>query len=117
MTSGRQRRRVVPDFMAAARLTVPEHISVERTTLVSVAPEAATHGLDPPGSHLLALLRDGALSVYECAAHLGLPYCVVRLLVAGLVSGGTLLTRDPPPATDLPDIEILELVLSGLRAL
>ncbi|MCA2222413.1 DUF742 domain-containing protein [Nonomuraea aurantiaca] len=116
MTSGRQRRRVVPDYMAAARLTLPEHITVERTTLVSIVPDAATEGLDPPGSHLLALLRDGPLSVYECAAHLGLPYCVVRLLVAGLVGGGTLLTRDPP-AADLPDIEILELVLSGLRAL
>ncbi|MET7333629.1 DUF742 domain-containing protein [Nonomuraea sp. NPDC005650] len=116
MTSGRQRRRVVPDYMAAARLTVPEHISVERTTLVYIAPDAAADGLDPPGSHLLALLQDGPLSVYECAAHLGLPYCVVRLLVAGLVGGGTLLTRDPP-AADLPDIEILELVLSGLRAL
>ncbi|GGP04636.1 DUF742 domain-containing protein [Nonomuraea glycinis] len=116
MTSGRQRRRVVPDYMAAARLTVPEHISVERTTLVYVAPDAAAHGLDPPGSHLLVLLGHGPLSVYECAAHLGLPYYVVRLLVAGLVGGGTLLTRDPP-ATDLPDIEILELVLNGLRAL
>ncbi|MFD1542607.1 DUF742 domain-containing protein [Nonomuraea guangzhouensis] len=116
MTSGRQRRRVVPDYMAAARLTVPEHITVERTTLVSIVPDAATDGLDPPGSHLLALLEGGPLSVYECAAHLGLPYCVVRLLVAGLVGGGTLLTRDPP-AADLPDIEILELVLSGLRAL
>ncbi|NBE98629.1 DUF742 domain-containing protein [Nonomuraea sp. KC401] len=116
MTSGRQRRRVVPDFMAAARLTVPEHIHVERTTLVYVAPDAATNGLAPPGSHLVSLLGDGPLSVYECAAHLGLPYCVVRLLVAGLVGGGTLLTRDPP-ISDLPDIEILELVLSGLRAL
>lgn len=116
MTSGRQRRRVVPDYMAAARLSVPEHISVERTTLVSIAADVAADGLDPPASHLLALLQDGPLSVYECAAHLGLPYCVVRLLVAGLVGNGTLLTRDPPPA-DLPDIEILELVLSGLRAL
>ena len=59
MTSGRQRRRVVPDYMAAARLTVPEHISVERTTLVYVAPDAAAHGLDPPGSHLMALLGTG----------------------------------------------------------
>ncbi|WP_219601955.1 DUF742 domain-containing protein [Nonomuraea indica] len=95
---------------------MPEHISVERTTLVSIAADADAGGLDPPASHLLALLRDEPLSVYECAAHLGLPYCVVRLLVAGLVGNGTLLTRDPPPS-DLPDIEILELVLSGLRAL
>ncbi|MER6951815.1 DUF742 domain-containing protein [Nonomuraea sp. NPDC000554] len=116
MTSGRQRRRVVPDYMAAAKLAVPEHIHVERTTLVFVAPAVVANGLNPPGSHLLALLEDGPLSVYECAAHLGLPYCVVRLLVAGLAATGTLVTRDPPPA-DLPDIEILELVLSGLRAL
>ncbi|MEV4471975.1 DUF742 domain-containing protein [Nonomuraea sp. NPDC049419] len=116
MTSGRQRRRVVPDFMAAAKLAVPEHISVERTTLVYVAPEAVHGALDPPGSHLVNLLEEGPLSVYECAAHLGLPYCVVRLLVAGLAASGTLLTRDPPRA-DGPDIEILELVLSGLRAL
>ncbi|SDH70277.1 DUF742 domain-containing protein [Nonomuraea jiangxiensis] len=116
MTSGRQRRRVVPDYMAAAKLTVPEHISVERTTIVVVAPEAVTDGLDPPGSHLIALLREGPLSVYECAAYLGLPYCVVRLLVAGLAETGTLLTRAPLRA-DAPDLEILELVLSGLRAL
>lgn len=47
MTSGRQRRRVVPDYMAAARLTVPENVHVERTTLVYIAPDAATNGLDP----------------------------------------------------------------------
>ncbi|MEO3871103.1 DUF742 domain-containing protein [Nonomuraea sp. B12E4] len=116
MTSGRQRRRVVPDYMAAAKLAVPEHISVERTTLVYVAPDAVAGGLDPPGSHLVALLHEGPLSVYECAAHLGLPYCVVRLLVAGLAEAGMLLTRDPPRVT-APDLEILELVLSGLRAL
>jgi hypothetical protein len=116
MTSGRQRRRVVPDYMAAAKLVVPEHISLERTTLVYVVPEAVTDGPEPPGSHLIALLDDGPLSVYECAAHLGLPYCVVRLLVAGLAAAGTLLTRDPP-RLDAPDLETLELVLSGLRAL
>ncbi|MEU4510476.1 DUF742 domain-containing protein [Nonomuraea wenchangensis] len=116
MTSGRQRRRVVPDFMAAAKLAVPEQINVERTTLVYVAPEVVPDALDPPGVHLVNLLSEGPLSVYECAAHLGLPYCVVRLLVAGLAASGTLLTRDPPPA-DGPDLEILELVLSGLRAL
>jgi hypothetical protein len=102
--------------MAAAKLTVPEHISVQRTTLLYVAPDMVAKGLDPPGSHLLALLEEGPLSVYECAAHLRLPYCVVRLLVAGLAAAGTLLTRDPPTA-DQPDLEILELVLSGLRAL
>jgi hypothetical protein len=116
MMSVRHRRRVVPDYMAAAGLAVPENISIERTTLVYVAPDGKAEGLDPPGSHLLALLQEGPLSVYECAAHLGLPYCVVRLLVAGLAAAGTLLTRDPPIA-DLPDLELLELVLSGLRAL
>ena len=56
--------------------------------------------------------------MYECAAHLGLPYCVVRLLVGG----GTLLTRDPP-AMKLPDTRridesfaVLDLVESrGIR--
>ncbi|WP_345410039.1 hypothetical protein [Nonomuraea salmonea] len=49
MTSGRQRRRVVPDFMAAAKLAVPEHISVERTTLVYVAPRGGPRRAGPTG--------------------------------------------------------------------
>ncbi|GLW08028.1 hypothetical protein Misp01_31580 [Microtetraspora sp. NBRC 13810] len=101
--------------MAAAGLAA-DHVGVQRTTLVHVAAEVVADGLDPPASHLVNLLERGPLAAYECAAHLHLPYCVVRLLVADLVAAGTLLTRDPP-AAEMPRRELLELVLSGLRAL
>ncbi|MFC9431835.1 DUF742 domain-containing protein [Streptomyces sp. NPDC056987] len=114
------RRRMVPAFMGVAGLDVPDRIRPDRTTLLYRAPQPTAAGaLDAPALRLLNLVdeRRGGLSVYEAAAALGLPFCVVRMMTASLASRGLLEAHDPPPPALLPDIELLEVVLNGLRAL
>ncbi|MFE4055005.1 DUF742 domain-containing protein [Streptomyces sp. NPDC059096] len=114
------RRRMVPAFMGVAGLDVPDRIGLDRTTLLYPAADSAAAGaLDAPARRLLHLVEEqhGGLSVYEAAAGLGLPYCVVRMLTASLASRGLLEAHDPPPPARLPDASLLEMVLNGLRAL
>lgn len=112
------RRRVVPDYVATAGLDLPARVGIERTTLLRAAPEAGHGGLDPSARRLLAHIEDaGLLSVYECAAGLGLPYAVVRMMAAALAASGVLETRKPPAPAQLPDPALLDVVLHGLRAL
>ncbi|MET8554585.1 DUF742 domain-containing protein [Streptomyces sp. NPDC004959] len=112
------RRRLVPDYVATAGLDVPHRIGVERTTLLHADPGARAEGLDAAARRLLALVEEeGTLSVYECAAQLGLPYAVVRMMAAALAASGAVVTREPPAPAQLPDPALLEVVLHGLRAL
>nr|WSZ99254.1 DUF742 domain-containing protein [Streptomyces sp. NBC_00857] len=114
------RRRMVPDFMGVAGLDVPDRIGLERTTLLYRAqqPPATLRSRDAPVLRLLELVENQqGLSVYEAAAALGLPYCVVRMMTASLASQGVLEAHNPPPPAQLPDIALLEVVLHGLRAL
>ncbi|WP_344282864.1 DUF742 domain-containing protein [Streptomyces hebeiensis] len=89
-----------------------------RTTLLYRTPGADTQGLDTPARRVLDLTDENSgISVYECAAHLGLPYPVVRLITAYLIERGTLTATAPPAPAALPDAQLLEVVLNGLRAL
>ncbi|SCD34163.1 Protein of unknown function [Streptomyces sp. SolWspMP-sol7th] len=97
------RRRLVPDYVATAGLEVPTRIGVERTTLLHAEPGARTEGLDAAARRLLSLVEDeGTLSVYECAAQLGLPYAVVRMMAAALAASGAVMTREPPAPAHAP---------------
>lgn len=81
------------------------------------AAEGPPSNLRPEERRLLDLLRPGALSLAEAAAHLRLPVSVLKVLVADLVDSGHLRTRAPIPDAELPDRQILEKVLDGLRTL
>ena len=48
--------------------------------------------------------------------HLELPVSVIKVLISDLVDSGQLMTRSPIPSAELPDIQILQEVLDGLRA-
>jgi hypothetical protein len=56
------------------------------------------------------------LSVAEAAAHLGLPVSVVTILAGDLIDAGYLATRSQAPQAQLPDVNILQEVLDGLRS-
>lgn len=66
-----------------------------------------------------ALLRmcERLLSLAEASAHLGLPVSVVSVLASDLVDGGYLTARSGIPRAVLPDRELLQEVLDGLRRL
>lgn len=59
------------------------------------------------------------LSIAEISAKLGLPLAVVKILVSDLIDGGYLIFRSPPPTSDeeIPDMNILQAVLDGIRRL
>ncbi|MCG5217502.1 DUF742 domain-containing protein [Streptosporangium sp. KLBMP 9127] len=80
----------------------------------SGGPEA---GLSPEKRSLLALCRGGALSVAEIAAHLALPVAVTKVLIGDLTDSGHIVTRAPASPATRPDIQLLQEVLDGLRAL
>ncbi|MGW7352885.1 DUF742 domain-containing protein [Streptomyces sp. Z26] len=66
-----------------------------------------------------AILRMCAspLSVAEISAYMGLPASTVTVLLADLVHGGHVEARAPVPVAQLPDVELLEAVMHGLRKL
>ncbi|WP_436771594.1 DUF742 domain-containing protein [Yinghuangia sp. YIM S09857] len=57
------------------------------------------------------------LSVAEISAYLALPASVVMVLLADLLAEARVEARAPIPAAALPDIELLEAVMHGLRNL
>ncbi|MGW7349778.1 DUF742 domain-containing protein [Streptomyces sp. NPDC054784] len=130
--SGRPRpgRRLVPAYLAAYGRAGPAR-TLDRLSLLhlaatpdgpgpatapAVAPPTAA-ALRPEERRLLEVLRPGALPLAEAAVHLRLPLSVVRVLVAGLVDAGHLHARPPVPRHLMPEREILEKVLDGLRTL
>ncbi|MFD3699125.1 DUF742 domain-containing protein [Streptomyces sp. NPDC058646] len=56
-------------------------------------------------------------AVVEVAARLGLPVSIVRILLADLLGTGRIRARHPRTTYRLPDPDILEQVLVGLRSL
>ncbi|GAA2888868.1 DUF742 domain-containing protein [Streptosporangium fragile] len=96
-------------------------IPFDLVSLVVAAGDTPPRGMDPGTGpekrRLMALCRGGALSVAEIAAHLALPVGVTKVLLSDLTDSGHIITRSPAPPTDRPDIQLLQEVLDGLRAL
>ena len=72
--------------------------------------------LHPEHLAILGISRQ-PLSVAEAAARLDLPLGVVRVLLADLLHEGLIMVREPAEHMLLPDEELLEAVLNGLKAL
>lgn len=93
----------------------PTRGSFDLVTLV-IAAKGDPSGLSPEKRRVMELCRGGSLSVAEVAGHLGIPVSVTKVLLADLVDSGHIIARSPIPVAELPDIEILQEVLDGLRA-
>lgn len=113
----RDSRRLVPAYLATSGRAHPSRNTLDRLTLLHSASPPTMSGLRPEEQRLLELLQPGALSLAEAAAHLRLPVSVVKVLAADLVDAGHLMARAPVPNAELPERQILEKVLDGLRAL
>lgn len=124
MSRSSQGRRMIPSYLATRGIGTPT-----RNTLHSLMAVVAT-GLPPAPHHtpvhqrIISLLTGGALTVSETAAYLRLQTSVCKVLISQLLDGGHLQVRVPAPTALLPDAgadrpskELLEEVLSGLRAL
>ncbi|MEU8131883.1 DUF742 domain-containing protein [Streptodolium elevatio] len=94
----------------------PSRNTFDLVTLVIATADRPLSGLTPEKRRLVELCRPGSLSVAEVAGHLGLPVSVTKVLLADLVDAGHILTRAPIPAAELPEAQLLQEVLDGLRA-
>ncbi|RZT88698.1 uncharacterized protein DUF742 [Pseudonocardia sediminis] len=89
-------------------------------TLVSVSNRARSQLDRLPMEHrsVADLLLEQTRSVAEVAALLSLPLGVARVLLGDMASGGTVTVHQTAStAGDLPDLALMERVLSGLRRL
>jgi hypothetical protein len=58
-----------------------------------------------------------ALSVAEVAAYLKVPLIVVKVLLSDLIQRGDVVIRDPSRVQHVPDRNLLQAVLDGVRAI
>ena len=93
----------------------PTRNTFDLVTLVA-ASGGELGGLSPEKRRVMDLCRGGALSVAEVAGHLQIPVSVTKVLLGDLVDSGHIVTRSQIPSAELPDIQILQEVLDGLRA-
>jgi hypothetical protein len=77
---------------------------------------AVLRQLQPEQRALLRRARE-PVSVVELAAHVDLPLGVVRVLLAELIELGLMTRQGVSPDNYVPDDDILEAVIHGLRAL
>ncbi|MCQ9179271.1 DUF742 domain-containing protein [Streptomyces sp. IBSBF 2953] len=116
MTARRDTRGLVPPFVATSGRARPTRNTLDRLTVLYATSETVPDGLEPPERRLVELALEQAVVLAEVAAHLRLPVSIVRVLVSDLVDGGHLKVRAPVPAVQQHDPQLLERVLSGLRA-
>ncbi|MGW7672846.1 DUF742 domain-containing protein [Streptomyces sp. NPDC054775] len=109
------KRGLVRPYVITEGRAHPTRRTLDLVTLVYATTEIVD-ALTPEKQRLVNLCLAGALSIAEISALLGLPVSVTKVLVADLVDKGQVLTRSPIPSAELPDIQILQEVLDGLRA-
>ncbi|HEY0937509.1 MAG TPA: DUF742 domain-containing protein [Trebonia sp.] len=87
-------------------------------TLVTAARSEADHsGLDREYREILRLCQHRTLSIAEIAAHVDLLLAAVKVLVGDLIGTGCLRHRPPSAVTARADINLLQVVLEGVRKL
>jgi hypothetical protein len=111
----REKRGLVRPYVVTEGRAYPTRNTFDLVTLVMAARDTVS-GLSPEKKRLMKLCRGGALSVAEVAGHLELPVSVVKVLLGDLVDSGHIITRPPVPQAELPEVQILQEVLDGLRA-
>lgn len=107
----------VRSYVITAGRTRPTRNTIRPETLLRVDPD-----MPPPVSasrqaRELLELCGGVLSLVEASAYLKLPVSLVVVIASDLVDSGHLSIRSGPPRHALPDRDLLEKVLNGLRNL
>lgn len=90
-----------------------EQTGIDLVTLI-VARQDPQVGMQPEHASILRVCNS-PLSVAEISAYLGLPVSVITVLLADLLTEERVEARSPAPS--LPDIELIEAVIHGLRNL
>lgn len=112
---GRRRTGMVRPYTPAAGVAAPSRRSLDLVTLLIADRDKPLHGLSAHAQRVMQHCLPGVLSVAEVSADLQLPCAVTKVLVAQLVTSGHLISRDPVPAAQQHDKQLLERILSGLQ--
>ncbi|SDG05966.1 Protein of unknown function [Lentzea fradiae] len=104
MTSGRTRPKPAGD-----ELTLTTQVRALRTT-------SDQGSLSVEHLEIVKLCRK-PLSVAEVAAYLNAPLVVVKVLLSDLIQRGDVITRDPSRTAVPMDLNLLQKVLDGVRAI
>ena len=110
------KRGLVRPYVITGGRAHPTRNTFDLVTLVMAAQSADLTGLSPEKRRVVTLCQGGSLSVAEVAGHLEIPVSVTRVLLGDLVDSGHITTRSPIPSAQLPDTQLLQEVLDGLRA-
>jgi hypothetical protein len=110
--------RLLRAYAVTGGRTRPRHADLELESLVSTtelgARSATVLGMERGA---IAQLCTEVLSIAEVSAHLDLALGVTRVLVADMAAEGLLSVNRPAAAKDEPDLDLLQRVLHGLRAI
>ncbi|MEU6346500.1 DUF742 domain-containing protein [Streptomyces sp. NPDC046977] len=96
--------------------TQPRH-DLSLTSLLSTRPANATTVLSPECEALLLLCSGHPCSVAELSARTAHPVQVTKILVSDLLDIQALTLNAPAPRSAGSDVQLLEDVLAGLKAL
>ncbi|TDQ45415.1 DUF742 domain-containing protein [Actinorugispora endophytica] len=86
------------------------------SVVIASGREADRSSLQPEHASILGLCHS-PVSVAEVAAHMDIPMAVVKVLLGDLVDRGFVLARAPLPQAQVPETNILQAVLDGIRRL
>ncbi|MDX6330692.1 MAG: hypothetical protein QOI83_3075 [Streptomycetaceae bacterium] len=117
MTPPRKRERgLVRPYVVTDGRAHPTRNTLDLVTLVTAVSNRPLSGLSPEKRGVMELCRGGALSVAEVAGHLTLAISVTKVLLSDLIDSGHITARASIPKAQLPDAQILQEVLDGLRS-
>ncbi|WP_393916486.1 DUF742 domain-containing protein [Halostreptopolyspora alba] len=86
------------------------------TIVVAARQNEDWSALEPEHADILRLCG-APISVAELSAQLDIPMTVVKVLLGDLITNGDVRAREPMPTADLPEMNILQAVLDGIRRL
>jgi hypothetical protein len=112
----RRERGLVRPYVITDGRAHPTRNTLDLVTLVTAAGKRPLNGLSPERRRVVELCRGGALSVAEVAGHLTLAFSVTKVLISDLIDSSHITARAPIPGAQLPDAQILQEVLDGLRS-
>ena len=107
---------LVRPYAVARGRTRPTRHDLEMTTLVVAARTDRDVNVEREYIHILRMCQQ-PLSIAEVSAILNLPLVVVKVLLSDLIDWGLIFFRSPPRTSDVPQMELLQAVLDGIRKL
>ncbi|MEV4413808.1 DUF742 domain-containing protein [Catellatospora sp. NPDC049609] len=107
---------VVRPYMVTGGRVRPVTVDFDLITYLVATATLAVDTPSPEHQAILALTQEPR-AVAEVASRVDLPLGVVRVLLCDLLSEGLISRYDPPPTDHLPNVETLQAVIHGLRAL